>query len=213
VISWLCARPSSRKSAMLCSVGHGEALLLIRCLVSWRDNSTPDGEFLPLAGCLAAELDSEHVWKQQLIRGIVTEQRVLQVAAEAGQLENESQESYITSGEDRPSLCLPWYSLVYMDVTWSMNLLNRYVRTWARSPQVVMVCSAAPLPAPKAPRCRTYRYDWYREGAWRASVVPLQALIRMQLKPNFTVKNAVLWDVTSCGCCRNLRFGGTYRLH
>jgi hypothetical protein len=27
------------------------------------------------------------------------------------------------------------------------------------------------------------------------------------------MKNAVSWDVTSCGCCRNRRFGGTYRLY
>jgi hypothetical protein len=27
------------------------------------------------------------------------------------------------------------------------------------------------------------------------------------------MKNAVLWDVTPCGSCRNRRFGGTYRLH
>jgi hypothetical protein len=27
------------------------------------------------------------------------------------------------------------------------------------------------------------------------------------------VKNAVFWDVTPCGCRKNRRFGGTYRLH
>jgi hypothetical protein len=27
------------------------------------------------------------------------------------------------------------------------------------------------------------------------------------------VKNAVFWDVVSCGSCKNRRFGGTYRLH
>jgi hypothetical protein len=26
-------------------------------------------------------------------------------------------------------------------------------------------------------------------------------------------KNAVVWDVTPCGCRKNQRFGGTYRLH
>jgi hypothetical protein len=26
------------------------------------------------------------------------------------------------------------------------------------------------------------------------------------------MKNAVFWDVTSCGSCKNRRFGGTYRL-
>jgi hypothetical protein len=28
-----------------------------------------------------------------------------------------------------------------------------------------------------------------------------------------TMKDAVFWDVTPCGCCKNRRFGGTYRLH
>jgi hypothetical protein len=28
-----------------------------------------------------------------------------------------------------------------------------------------------------------------------------------------TMKNAVFWDVTPCGSCKNRRFGGTYRLH
>jgi hypothetical protein len=27
------------------------------------------------------------------------------------------------------------------------------------------------------------------------------------------MKNAVFWDVTPCGSCKNKRFGGTYRLH
>jgi hypothetical protein len=27
------------------------------------------------------------------------------------------------------------------------------------------------------------------------------------------MKNPVFWDVTPCGCCKNRRFGGTYRLH
>jgi hypothetical protein len=27
------------------------------------------------------------------------------------------------------------------------------------------------------------------------------------------VKNAIFWDVTQCGSCKNRRFGGTYRLH
>jgi hypothetical protein len=26
-------------------------------------------------------------------------------------------------------------------------------------------------------------------------------------------KNAVFWDITLCGSCRNIRFGGMYRLH
>jgi hypothetical protein len=28
-----------------------------------------------------------------------------------------------------------------------------------------------------------------------------------------TIKNAVLWDVTPCGSCKNRRFGGTCRFH
>jgi hypothetical protein len=28
-----------------------------------------------------------------------------------------------------------------------------------------------------------------------------------------TTKNAVFWDVTSCGSCKNLRFKGKYRIH
>jgi hypothetical protein len=28
-----------------------------------------------------------------------------------------------------------------------------------------------------------------------------------------TMKNAVFWDVTRCGCCKNRRFRGTLRLH
>jgi hypothetical protein len=27
------------------------------------------------------------------------------------------------------------------------------------------------------------------------------------------MKNAIFWHVTSCGSCKNRRFGGTYRLH
>jgi hypothetical protein len=27
------------------------------------------------------------------------------------------------------------------------------------------------------------------------------------------MRNAVIWDVTSCGSCKNRRFGGTCRLH
>jgi hypothetical protein len=27
------------------------------------------------------------------------------------------------------------------------------------------------------------------------------------------MKNAVFWDVTPCGSCKNLRFGETYRPH
>jgi hypothetical protein len=30
---------------------------------------------------------------------------------------------------------------------------------------------------------------------------------------NYTMKNAVFWEVTLCGSCKNRRFGGTWRLH
>jgi hypothetical protein len=30
-----------------------------------------------------------------------------------------------------------------------------------------------------------------------------------QLQPSFLLKNAVFWDVTPCGPCKNRRFGGT----
>jgi hypothetical protein len=35
----------------------------------------------------------------------------------------------------------------------------------------------------------------------------------MQNIINFGVKNAVFWDVTPHGSCKNRRFGGNYRLH
>jgi hypothetical protein len=28
-----------------------------------------------------------------------------------------------------------------------------------------------------------------------------------------TMKNAILWDVTPCGSCKNGDFGGTYHFH
>jgi hypothetical protein len=37
--------------------------------------------------------------------------------------------------------------------------------------------------------------------------------VRFQVSTAVTVKNAVFWDVTPCGSCKNLRFRGTYRLH
>jgi hypothetical protein len=30
---------------------------------------------------------------------------------------------------------------------------------------------------------------------------------------NFRLENAVFWDVTASGSCKNRRFGGKYRLH
>jgi hypothetical protein len=35
---------------------------------------------------------------------------------------------------------------------------------------------------------------------------------RLGIIYNF-LKNAVFWDVTPCGSCKNRRFGGKYRLH
>jgi hypothetical protein len=37
--------------------------------------------------------------------------------------------------------------------------------------------------------------------------------VRFEVVTGVTVKNDVFWDVTSCGSCKNRRFGGTYRLH
>jgi hypothetical protein len=38
-------------------------------------------------------------------------------------------------------------------------------------------------------------------------------LVRFEVFTAVTMKNAVFWDVTSCGSCKNRRFEGTYRLH
>jgi hypothetical protein len=37
--------------------------------------------------------------------------------------------------------------------------------------------------------------------------------LRFDISTVVTMKNAVFWDVTPCGCCRNRRFGGTYCFH
>jgi hypothetical protein len=36
---------------------------------------------------------------------------------------------------------------------------------------------------------------------------------RSEIFTAVTVKNAVFWDVTQCGFCKNRFFGGTYSLH
>jgi hypothetical protein len=36
---------------------------------------------------------------------------------------------------------------------------------------------------------------------------------RCTLEQISSLKNAVFWDVTQCGSCKNQRFGGTYHLH
>jgi hypothetical protein len=37
--------------------------------------------------------------------------------------------------------------------------------------------------------------------------------VRFDIFMAVTMKNAVFWDVTTCGSCKNRRFGETYRLH
>jgi hypothetical protein len=37
--------------------------------------------------------------------------------------------------------------------------------------------------------------------------------MRLEDSSSVTMKNAVFWDVTPCGSCRNGCFGGTYLLH
>jgi hypothetical protein len=37
--------------------------------------------------------------------------------------------------------------------------------------------------------------------------------VRFEVFTAVTMKNGVFWDVTSCGSCKNRRFGGTQRLH
>jgi hypothetical protein len=37
--------------------------------------------------------------------------------------------------------------------------------------------------------------------------------VRFEVFTAVTMKNAVFWNVTSCGSCKNRRFLGTYRLH
>jgi hypothetical protein len=37
--------------------------------------------------------------------------------------------------------------------------------------------------------------------------------VRFEIFTAVTMKNAVYWDVTPCGSCRDRCFGGTYRLH
>jgi hypothetical protein len=37
--------------------------------------------------------------------------------------------------------------------------------------------------------------------------------IILEVFTEVTMKNAVFWDDTACGFCKNLRYGGTYRLY
>jgi hypothetical protein len=38
-------------------------------------------------------------------------------------------------------------------------------------------------------------------------------LVRFEVFTAVTMENAVFWDVTQCGSCKNRRFGGTHHLH
>jgi hypothetical protein len=37
--------------------------------------------------------------------------------------------------------------------------------------------------------------------------------VRFKVFTVVAMKNAVFWDVTPCGSCKNIRFRGTYRHH
>jgi hypothetical protein len=45
----------------------------------------------------------------------------------------------------------------------------------------------------------------------REGIEPNQ--VRFEVFTAVTMKNAVFWDVTPCGSCKNRYFRGTYRLH
>jgi hypothetical protein len=45
------------------------------------------------------------------------------------------------------------------------------------------------------------------------TAVSRKGIVRFEVFTAVTMKNAVFWDVTSCGFCKNRRFGGAYRLH
>jgi hypothetical protein len=40
-----------------------------------------------------------------------------------------------------------------------------------------------------------------------------QGYVRFEVFTAVAMKNAVFWNVTPCGSCKNRRVGGTYRLH
>jgi hypothetical protein len=46
-----------------------------------------------------------------------------------------------------------------------------------------------------------------RNGAWM--VQSISGGVRFEVFTAVTMKNGVFWDVTPCGSCKNLRFGGT----
>jgi hypothetical protein len=41
----------------------------------------------------------------------------------------------------------------------------------------------------------------------------ITSYVRFEVFMAVTMKNVGFWDVTPCGCCKNRRFGGTYRHH
>jgi hypothetical protein len=45
------------------------------------------------------------------------------------------------------------------------------------------------------------------------STMSIFKYVRYEVFTAVTVKNAVFWDVTPRGSCKNLRLGGTYCLH
>jgi len=69
-ISWLCVRPSSRKSALLCSAGHGETLPLNRHFGSQCDDLATYGCFQlpwwvlePHEGCIHHRFNLRSLWR------------------------------------------------------------------------------------------------------------------------------------------------------
>jgi hypothetical protein len=40
-----------------------------------------------------------------------------------------------------------------------------------------------------------------------------ECYVRFQVCTPVAKRNAIVWDITSRGFCKNRRFGGTYRLH
>jgi hypothetical protein len=37
--------------------------------------------------------------------------------------------------------------------------------------------------------------------------------VRFEVYTAVTIRNAIFWDVTLCGCCKNRHFGGSYHFH
>jgi hypothetical protein len=50
-------------------------------------------------------------------------------------------------------------------------------------------------------------------AAMRGGMSNNYANVRFDAFTAMAVMNAVFWDVTPCGSCKERRFGGTYRLH